>query len=232
MAVAKRLAGNFKSLGAPCARPHEDRLVPVAEEIVHAQRTADGRVRTDVDAECSQLFSIAIDCGGRQTEIGDAVAQHTADLLHPLKDRDAVSLLRELHRDDDARGTRADDGDVVTIVGLARENELIEVGVGDVVLDARDLDRRAAPSLNAVALALRVVVADEGAENAHRIIVVKHCACFVDFPIEEETDHLRDVGLNRASLDAAERLFTLETAACLVDYMNGHGKIPFVCFLK
>ena len=222
--VAERFAVNAKALRTPCTRAHKDCLVAVAEQVVHRERAADRCVRADVDAERAQLFAVAVNGRGRQTKIRDAVAQHASNLLHALEDRDTVALLRELDCDHDARRPRADHGDVVSVVGFAREDELVEVGVRDVVLDARDLDRRAAPSLNAVALALRVVVADERAEDAHRIVVVEHRARLVDLAVEEEADHLRHVRLHGAALHAAERLFALEAAACLVDDVNSHDE--------
>ena len=222
VAVAERLAVDAETLRAPCTRAHKDRLVAVAEQVVHRERAANRRVRTDVDAERVQLFAVAVNGRGRQTEIGDAIAQHAADLLHALEHGNAVALLRELDRDHDARRTRADHGDIVPVVRFAREDELVEVGVRDVVFDARNLDGCAAPPLNAVALALRVVVADERAEDTHRIVVVEHRARLVDLAVEEKADHLRHIRLHGAALYATERLFALEATACLVDDVNSH----------
>ena len=136
VAVAERLAMNAETLGAPCTCPHEDGLITVAEEIVDADCTADGRVRTDVDAERQEFLGVAVKRRGRQTKVGDAIAQHAADLLHPLEDGHAVAFLCQLDRDDNARRPRPDDGDIVSVVGLAREDELVEIGVRDIVLDA------------------------------------------------------------------------------------------------
>ena len=92
------------------------------------------------------------------------------------------------------------------------------------MLDARDLDRRTAPPLNAVALALRIVVTDERAEDTHRIVVVEHRARLVDLAVEEEPYHFGDIRLHGAALDAAERFLALQTAACLVDDVNSHDE--------
>ena len=141
MAVAKRLSTDTETFCAPRACPHKDGLVAVTKEIVHRKRTTDRRVRADVDAERVELFLVAVKGRGRQTKIGDAVAQHSADALHPLKDRDTVALLCKFDRDDDSGRTRTDDGDIVSVVGFALKHELVEIGVRDVVFDARDLNR-------------------------------------------------------------------------------------------
>lgn len=76
--------------------------------------------------------------------------------------------------------------------------------------------------LDAVAFALLLVVADEGADDAHRVVDEEHLACFIDLSVEEEPDHLGDIRLSRAAFEAAERLLALEAAACLIDDMDGH----------
>jgi hypothetical protein len=78
------------------------------------------------------------------------------------------------------------------------------------------------------------VVADERAENAHRIVVVEHGARLVDLAVEEEADHLGHVGLHRAALDSAQGLFALETAPRLIDNVNSHSKwlLSFRLLLK
>ena len=90
------------------------------------------------------------------------------------------------------------------------------------MLDARDLDRCAAPPLYAVALTLGIVVADERAKDTHRVVVVEHRARLVDLSVEEQADHLRDIGLYGTALDTAEWFFALEAAPCLVNDMNSH----------
>ena len=100
------------------------------------------------------------------------------------------------------------------------------------MLNTGDLDGRTAPSLNAVSLALCVVVADERAEYAHRVVVIEHRTRLVDLAVEEEAYHLGDIRLDGAALDAAERLLALEAAPRLVDYMNSHDWNPFVLLPK
>jgi hypothetical protein len=79
------------------------------------------------------------------------------------------------------------------------------------------------------------MVADQGAEHTHGIVVVEHRTRLIDLPVEEEADHLRDICLHGAALQAAQRLFALEAAPRLVNYVNSHVANPFVSsyrFLK
>ena len=60
VAVAERFAVNTEALGPPCARPHKNRFITVTEEIIYTERAADGRVRTDMNADRAELFCVAV----------------------------------------------------------------------------------------------------------------------------------------------------------------------------
>ena len=179
-----------------------------------------------MDAELVELFLIAVEDGFRQAEVRDAVAQHAADLVHALEHRDVVAELRELHRDRDAGRARADDRDVLPLGRLALQHGLVEVGLGDIVLDRRDLHRRAAAPLDAVALALGLVVADEGADHAQGVVLEQHGTGLIDIALQEEADHLRDIGLDRAAVHLAHRFLALQAAPRFVDNMDSHFVSP------
>ena len=136
MAVAKCFAVDAETLCAPSSCSHEDCFIAVAEEVVYAECTADCRVRADVNAKRAELLLVTVNRRERQAEIRNAIAQHAANLLHTLEDRDPVALLCKLYADDNAGGSRANYGDVVSVVGLACEYELVEIGIRDVVLNA------------------------------------------------------------------------------------------------
>ena len=221
--IAEALAFDMEAARLPGAGADEDRVEAIGEEVVEVERLADRRVRADLDAERLQLRLIALEDGLRQAELRDAVAHHAADLVLALKDRDVVALLREAHGDGDARGARADDGDLLVLRWLALEHGPVEVGVGDVVLDARDLHGASLAALDAVALALRLVIADEGADDAHRIVREEHRARLAALAGEEQADHLGDIGLRGAAREAAKRFFALQAAARLVDNMYSHS---------
>ena len=196
--------------------------MPVGKKRVERQKTADRAVGTDADAELTQLFLIAVENAQRQTEVGDAVAHHAADLVHALEDCHVVALLRELDGDGDAGRTRADDGDGLPRRRRTLQGDAVEVGIRNVVLDAGDLDGGSFAQLDAVALALLLMVADERADDAQGIVLEEHSARLVDAAFEKEADHLGDVRLHRTALDAAQGLFALEAAPRLVNDMDCH----------
>ena len=55
-------------------------------------------------------------------------------------------------------------------------------------------------TLDAVALALLFVVADERADDAHRVIDEEHLARFVDLAVEKEANHLGECSSEPGSL--------------------------------
>jgi hypothetical protein len=79
---------------------------------------------------------------------------------------------------------------------------------------------------DAVALALFVMVADQGTDHAQRIVVEQHFSGFRTFSLAEEADHFRNIGFDGAALFPAQWFFALQAASGLVDYMNSHGVPP------
>ena len=222
VAVAEAFALDAEAARTPDARTDEDGVVPVGKKRVERQKAANRAVGTDADAELAQLFLIAVENAQRQTEVGNAVAHHAADLVHALEDRHVVALLRELDGDGDAGRTRADDGDGLPRRRRTLQGDAVEVGIRDVVLDAGNLDGGSFAQLDAVALALLLMVADERADDAQGIVLEEHGARLVDAAFKKEADHLGDVRLHRTALDAAQGLFALEAAARLINDMDCH----------
>ena len=72
-----------------------------------------------------------------------------------------VEELGELDADRDAGRARADDGDILSLRRLMLHDDFVEVDIRNIMLDARNLHRSTFASLNAVALALLLMVADE-----------------------------------------------------------------------
>ena len=222
VAIAETLSFDAEAARTPDPGTDEDGVVPIGKQRVERQKVANRAVGTDTDAEFTQFFRIAVEDAQRQTEVGDAVAHHAADLVHALENRHVVALLRELDSDGDAGRSRTDDGDGLPRRRRTLQDDAVEVGVGDIVLDAGDLDGGSFAQLDAVALALLFMVADERADDAQRIVLEEHCARIVDAAFEKETNHFWDVRLYRASLDAAQGLFALEAASRLVNDMDCH----------
>ena len=226
MAVAEALATHAEAARTPDAGADEDGVIAVLKQGVERQDAADGRVRADMDAEFDELLLVAVEDRERQAEGRDGIAHHAAKLALALEDGHVVAELGELDTDRDAGRPRTDDGNVLSLGRFMLHDDLVEVDVGDIVLDARDLDGSTLAALDAVALALLFVVADERADDAHRVIDEEHLARFVDLAVEKEANHLGNVRLSRAAFETAQRLLALEATACLIDDMDGHVRSP------
>ena len=111
MHVSKRLSLDVQGVGLPCARAEEDRLVSVCKHVLNGDRPADGRVGPHLNILHRQMMVCKIiQHRFRQTELGNAVAQHTADFVLSFKDRHPISLARKHDGNRQACRTGADDG--------------------------------------------------------------------------------------------------------------------------
>src|SRR5699024_8571243 len=203
MDVAQALAGDAQFLGPPDAGADEDGLVAVPLQIVDGQGLADGCVGPDLDAQLFQLGLVPVQDLLGQPEFGDAVAQHAADLLPAFKKGDAVALLRQPHRDGEARRPRADDGHPLPLGRLRLELHPIQVGVRNVIFDAGDVYRRALDALDAMPLALLFVVADQRTDHRQGVVAEKHLPRFLQPVLPEQADHVRDGRLDGTACAAA-----------------------------
>src|SRR5699024_5489902 len=105
-----------------------------------------------------------------QTELGNAVHQHTAGRMQRLKDRDLVSLAGKVAGAGQAGGTGADNRDLVPVGGHPR-GQLLRLGVvavGHIALEAPDTDRLTLDPPHAFALALGFLRADPAADRRKR----------------------------------------------------------------
>ena len=82
-----------------------------------------------------------------------------------------VALLGQQHRDGDARGPAADDGDPLAPVAFAPDLHPVQIGVRDVVLDAGIVHRGAFAAQNTVSLALLFVVAHQRTDHAQGVVL-------------------------------------------------------------
>ena len=78
------------------------------------------------------------------------------------------------------------------------------------------------PVADAVALALLFVVAHQTAHGGQGIVFKQHPACIVHLVCLEQTDDLRDIGVDGAAL-LTHRLFAAEAAVGFVQNMKCHG---------
>ena len=80
--------------------------------------------------------------------------------------------------------------------------------------------------MNAVALALIFVVANQRADDTHRIVFTEHAPGFNGLTREEQANHFGDVGLNRAAFEFAKRLLALQTTPSLFNDVCSHNFFP------
>lgn len=106
-----------------------------------------------------------------QAELGDTVLQHTADLGALFKYRDGTAQLGHLNGHGDTGRTGTDHSNLFVTRRRGRPLLTIQIRCGDVVLDAREMHRRALAALDASALALARMIAHHGADRAHGIVL-------------------------------------------------------------
>ena len=226
--VAQRLTLDVHGVGLPQARADEDALVTVAEEVVNGDGLADGGVGAEVDAlEVEVVILEIVQHTVGQTVVGDAVPHHAADLIAGVEDGDVIPPACQQHRDGQAGRARADDGGLHAVLGGRAGHHLVSVGGGDIVLDDREVDGVVAghPVADAVALALVLVVAHQRADRGQGVVFKEHPARIVQLVCLEQTDDLRDVGVDGAAL-LTHRLFAAEAAVRFVQNVKCHAVPP------
>ena len=169
--VAARLAGNTQLSSSPGTSTDKDRIVAVAQQVVNVERTADGGRGANAHAERAHHVAVLLHERARQTELGDTVLQHAADLGPLLKNSDGATQLRHLNGHGNAGWAGADHSDLLAARRRALPLFAVQIRRRDIVLDARKMHGRALAALDARALALARMVANHGADRAHGIVL-------------------------------------------------------------
>ena len=136
MAAAKTFTFHAETARTPDARADEDGIVAIAEQRVQCDDTANRRIGADMDAEFHEFFLIAIQDGKWQAERRDAVTHHAAELALAFKNRDVVTALGQFNADCYPGRARTDHCDVLSLGRLMLHDDLIEIDVRDVMLNA------------------------------------------------------------------------------------------------
>ena len=111
--VAKALALDVQRVGPPDAGADEDGLVAIAEQILNFSALPTSVLgRTLMPFKRRWRYSKSSSTVLGQAELRDAVAQHAADLIVALKDRDVVAVACQNDRNGQARRAGADDGGI------------------------------------------------------------------------------------------------------------------------
>src|SRR6185369_3655801 len=122
----------------------EDDGVELLLELVAADGDADVDARLEGDALGRHLQHAAVDQVLLHLEVGNAVAQQSADAVVALEERHVVAGARELLRARHAGGPGADHGDLLAGLlfrQLGHDPAFLEGVVDDVLLDVLDRDR-------------------------------------------------------------------------------------------
>ena len=223
--VAKALALDVHGVCLPQTCTDEHALVAVAEQIVDGDGPADGGVGAHLDVLQLQMTVLEIiQHAVRQAVVGDAVAHHAADLIPGVKDGHIVAPARQQHSNGQACRAGTHHSGLYAVFGGRACGHLVGVGGGDIVLDDGKVHRVMAghPVADAVALALVLVVADQRADRGQGVVFEQHPACGIQLVCLEQTDDLRDIGVDGAAL-LTHRLFAAEAAVGFVQNMKCHG---------
>ena len=168
----------------------------------------------------------------RQAVVGDTVAHHAADLIPGVKDGHIIAPACQQHRDGQACRAGAHHSSLHAVFRGGACCHLVGVGGGDIVLDDGKVHRVVAghPVADAVTLALFFVVAHQTAYSGQGVVFKQHPARIVHLVCLEQTDDLRDIGVDGAAL-LTHRLFAAEAAVGFVQNMKCHAVPPLAPIL-
>ena len=140
------------------------------------ERTADGGRGANAHAERAHHVAVLLHEQARQTELGDTVLQHTADLGALFKYRDGTAQLGHFNGHGNTGGTGTDHSNLFAARRRGRPLLTIQIRCRDIVLDAREMHGCALAALGASTLALARMVAHHGADRAHGIVLEQQLA--------------------------------------------------------
>ena len=171
----------------------------------------------DLHAHHLQAVDLLLHDGLGQTELGDAVYQHTAGKVQRLEHGDVIALLGQITRAGQAGGAGADDGDLVAVArGLG--SGLGGVGVvpvGDEALETADADGLALLAAHAMHLALALLRTDTAADGGQGGGLVDDLIGALEVPLGDLRDELGDADVHRAAVDTG-MVLAVEAARGLV----------------
>ena len=178
-------------------------------QIVVADRLTYDAVRDELHAHLSQSVDLHLHDAIRQTELGNAVLQHTADLVKRLKDGHVIAALGHVASKRQPRWARSDDGDLNALRWRTlRDSYLSTLAliVGSEALQVTDGHGRLLHlHMHAATLALLLLRTDAATDGWQ-------CACFFQYAgsLEEVAtlDVLNERGdlyAHRATLHAGRR---------------------------
>ena len=174
MHMSQRLSLDTQSLRSPHTGTNENTLITVTEQILDLQCSANGGVRTNLNADLTKLCFITLQDRLWKTECRNTILQHTADLISGIKDRHTISLFCQQDRNRNSCRTCANNCHFLAILRLARNLHFIKISIGNIIFNAADVYRLAFASQNTMSLTLVSMVTHQGTDHGHRVILKQH----------------------------------------------------------
>ena len=224
--MAESLSGHAQFARFPCAGAYEHAAVTVVKEVLNACGSAQLEIGTEHDAHIAHSAIVSVQNGLGKTELRNAIAKDSANLLSCLKYCDLVAAAGQDDRDRDSRRTCSNNADLHTVGRCAGKIEPLEAGVGNVILNRRKVDGFALDPAYAVSFALVLVVADQRADDGQRVVLEKNLRSFHHPVLLEQADHFGNVRLNRTSQHTAAGILTLQASISFINYMYRHFRPP------
>ena len=200
-----------EELGQASAGRHVDGVEALLEQLLGRGHVAHDGVVLKLDAHVLQAVNLALDDCLGQTELGDAVDQHAAAGKEGLKDGDVKAVAGELAGAGDAGRARADDGDLLAVLGghLGRGGEL--GAVTQEALELADGHGLGLLTTDALALALVLLRADATADGGKHGVLADGIEGAAEVLRADLLDKAGDVDVDGAALNT-ERLLAVEAA--------------------
>ena len=166
------LARNPEGRGLLRAYAEEEGIKALLAQLLDGDVLADFHAAAENDAHFLQHIDFRIQNVLFQAEVRNAVTQHAAGLLVPVKNGNAVVVLCQEVGTAEACGACADDGDllVAVVIELLRNKAgvAVEFPVGDELLDL--VDGNGTVDASAGAFVLASAVADPAADCGQRVL--------------------------------------------------------------
>ena len=208
------LPGNPHEVRKSGTRGHEDTFEAGVFQLGDCQCLPDDTVFHKTDSELSQVINLKIDDTVRQTELGDAILQDTADFVQSLEDRHVITALRHISGERKSGRSGPYDGHFVTIgrgFDGCRMFAMLAVVIGGEafkIADGHSLSARF--QVDAVRLALLLLRTDTSAHSGQRAGLFKRGGGLAELAPLDILDETRDIDAHRASFDAS-RVRTVQT---------------------
>ena len=207
-----------------------------ADAVEHLPQITSGNIlahvyaRLKLDSFGFELLKPAVDDVFSQLEVGNAVAQETADPLIGLKDDHVMSCSSQLLSGRETRRTGADDGHALARLfgwSLWRNPALLESSLDDLVLDVPDEDRFIADSEGARRLARRrTQTAGDFGEVVRRM---EQTARLLPPPLEDQFIEVGNEIAERAARPVTERDAAIHAPPCLLnDFVRRERQIQLL----